>query len=223
MDSPFVHDVSSASPVDSPCVHDISSASPVDPPCLHIVSSTSPVDLLVAVAYAPRYYRRCGIEISIFYFSICTLCCVNVLHIFALSSTRSAIFVQLFFLILSFLILLGIYGSVRRLTPVAMLLSFGSSPLVANSPISAPSVRLICDQSFDVICHLGSLGTNHISTAPPAVPDSATKYTEATGGLQSDTPFEAPMMESPGVGHCRRLKWISLPHPPFLCLCLCLI
>ena len=45
------------------------------------------------------------------------------------------------------------------------------------------------------------------------VPDSATKYTEATGGLQSDMPFEAPMMESPGVGHCRRLKWISLPHP----------
>ena len=61
------------------------------------------------------------------------------------------------------------------------------SHLVANSPISAPSVRLICAQSFHVICHLGSLGTNHISTAPPAVPDSATKYTEATGGLQSDT------------------------------------
>ena len=108
MDSPFVHHISSASPVDSPCVHDISSASLVDPPCLHNVSSTSPVDLLVAVAYAPRYYRRCGIGISIFYFSICTLCCVIVLHMFALSSTRSAIFVQLFYLILSFLILLGI-------------------------------------------------------------------------------------------------------------------
>ena len=81
VDSPFVHDISSASPVDSPCVHDISSASPVDLPCLHNVSSPSPVDLPVAVAYAPRYYRRCGIGISIFYFSICTLCCVNVLHI----------------------------------------------------------------------------------------------------------------------------------------------
>ena len=118
VDSPFVHDVSSASPVDSPCVHDISSASPVDPPCLHIVSSTSPVDLLVAVAYAPRYYRRCDIGISIFSFSICTLCCVNVLHMFALSATRSAIFVQPFSLILSFLLLLGIYGSVRRPTPL---------------------------------------------------------------------------------------------------------
>ena len=69
-----------------------------------------------------------------------------------------------------------------------------------------------------MLCHLGSLGTNHISTAPPAVPDSATKYTEATGGLQSDTPFEAPMMESPGVGHCRRLSGYLFPSPPF-CVC----
>ena len=44
------------------------------------------------------------------------------------------------------------------------------------------SVRLICALYFNVF-RLGSLGTNHISTAPPAVPDSATKYTEATGGL----------------------------------------
>ena len=44
-----------------------------------------------------------------------------------------------------------------------------------------------------------SIGTNPSSTAPPAVPDSATKYTEATGGLQSVTHFEAPTMESPGV------------------------
>ena len=123
VDSPCVHDVSSASPVDSPCVHDVSSASPVDPPCLLNVSSTSPVDLPVAVAYAPCYYRRCGIGISIFYFSICTLCCVNVLHMFALSATRSAIFVQPFYLIYHFLLLLGIYGSVRRLTPVATVTS----------------------------------------------------------------------------------------------------
>ena len=117
VDSPFVHDVSSASPVVSPCVLDISSASPVDSPCLHIVSSTSPVDLLVAVAYAPRFYRRCGIGISIFYFSICTLCCVNVLHMFALSATRSAIFVQPFYLILSFYYCLEStvpFGGLRR-------------------------------------------------------------------------------------------------------------
>ena len=88
--------------MDSPCVHDISSASPVDPLYLHNVSSPSPVDLPVAVAYAHRYYRRYGIGISIFYFSICTLCCVNVLHMFALSATLSAIFVQPFYLILSY-------------------------------------------------------------------------------------------------------------------------
>ena len=69
---------SSTSPVDPPCIHDFSSASPVDPPCIHDFSSPSPVDLPVAVAYAHRFYRRCGSGISIFYFSICTLCCVNV-------------------------------------------------------------------------------------------------------------------------------------------------
>ena len=126
--STCIHNFSSASPVDSPCVHDISSASPVDPPCLHNVSSPFPVDLPVAVAYAYRFYRRCGIGISIFYFSICTLCCVNVLHMFALSATRSAIFVQPFYLILSFFfffffLMLGILGSDRRLTPVAMVTS----------------------------------------------------------------------------------------------------
>ena len=80
VDSPFVHDISSASPVDSPCVHDISSASPVDPSCLHNVSSPSPVDLPVAVAYAPRYYRRCGIGISIFYL-VYVLCVVLIYFI----------------------------------------------------------------------------------------------------------------------------------------------
>ena len=58
---------------------------------------------------------------------------------------------------------------------------------------------LICTHSFHVIFHLGSLGTNNFFTAPPAVPDSATKCTEATGGLRSVTPFEAPSTESPGV------------------------
>ena len=143
--STCIHNFSSASPVDSPCVHDISSASPVVPPCLHDISSPSPVDLPVAVAYAHRYYRRCGIGISIFYFSICTLCCVNVLHMFALSATRSAIFVQPFYLIINAWNLrfrsaayAGFHGNFRLVV----------SPLVANSPISAPSVRLICAQSF---------------------------------------------------------------------------
>ena len=67
-----------------------------------------------------------------------------------------------------------------------------------------------------------SLGTNPSSTAPPAVPDSATKCTEATGGLQSVTPFEAPSMESPGV--VLSMTQVDLtPYPLILCLCVCLM
>ena len=65
-----------------------------------------------------------------------------------------------------------------------------------------------------------SICTNPSSTAPSAVPDSATKYTEATGGLQSDSPFEAPMLESPGVV-LPTTQVDFPPPPPFLCLCLC--
>ena len=65
------------------------------------------------------------------------------------------------------------------------------------------ALGLICAHTFHVIFRLGSLGTNQISTAPPAVPDSATKCTEATGGLRSVTPLEATETESSGMGHCR--------------------
>ena len=65
------------------------------------------------------------------------------------------------------------------------------------------------------------LGTNQPSTAPPAVPDSATKCTEATGGLRSVMPFEAPSTESPGV--VLPMTQVHLPPPPphQLCLCVC--
>ena len=45
----------------------------------------------------------------------------------------------------------------------------------------------------------GSLGTDLLSTAPPAVPNSAPMSTGAAGGLGSVTPFEVPTTESPGV------------------------
>ena len=89
------------------------------------------------------------------------------------------------------------------------------SPLVANSPISADSVRLICAHSFHVICHLG---THHISTAPPAVPDSATKYTEATGGLRLVTPFEAPRRNPLVWGTADDSSGYLFSTPPF-CVC----
>ena len=93
-------------------------------------------------------------------------------------------------------------------------------PLVANLPISVDSVRLICAHSFHVIFRLGSLGTNHISTAPPAVPDSATKYTEATGGLRLVTPFEAPRRNPLVWGTADDSS--GYPFPTLLlCLCVC--
>ena len=121
--STCIHDFSSASPVDPPCIHDFSSASPVDPPCLHDFSSPSPVDLRVAVAYAHRYYRRCGSGISIFYFSICTLCCVNVTsYVCHVSYTECYLRPTVLFDFI-ILLILGILGSDRRLPPVAMVTS----------------------------------------------------------------------------------------------------
>ena len=66
-----------------------------------------------------------------------------------------------------------------------------------------------------------SVGTNPSSTAPPAVPDSATKCTEATGGLQSVTPFEAQSMESHGV--VLPTTQVDLTPPPPSCVCVCVI
>ena len=88
--------------------------------CIHDFSSASPVDLPVAVANAHRYYRRCGSGISIFYFSICTLCCVNVTsYVCHVSYTECYLRPTVLFDFL-ILLLLGILGSARRLPPVAM-------------------------------------------------------------------------------------------------------
>ena len=58
----------------------------------------------------------------------------------------------------------------------------------------------------------GSLGINQPSTAPPAVPDSATKITEAAGGLSSVTPVEVPISESPAMVLPTTQE--DLPPPP---------
>ena len=67
------------------------------------------------------------------------------------------------------------------------------------------------------LMHSARLGTNQPSTAPPAVPDSATKRTEATGGLRSVTPFEAPSTESPGV--VLPMTQVDLPPPHTVSVC----
>ena len=76
-------------------------------------------------------------------------------------------------------------------------------------------------RSFHVIFHLGSLGTNHISTAPPVVPDSATKYKEVTGGLRSVTPFEAPRRNPLVWGTADDSSGYPFPTPPFVSVCVC--
>ena len=53
------------------------------------------------------------------------------------------------------------------------------------------------------------------------MPDLATKYTEATGGLRSVTPFEAPRRNPLVWGTADDSSGYSLPTPPFLCLCMC--
>ena len=66
------------------------------------------------------------------------------------------------------------------------------------------------------------VGTNQSSTAPPAVPGSTTKCTEATGGLGSVTPFEAPSTETPGV--VLPTTQVDLPPPPpTVSVCVCLM
>ena len=49
------------------------------------------------------------------------------------------------------------------------------------------------------------------------MPDSATKCTEANGGLRSVTPFAAPSTESPGVA--LPMTQVDLPSPLFFCVC----
>ena len=77
----------------------------------------------MAVAYAHRYYRRCGSGISIFYFSICTLCCVTVISYVCHVSYTECYLCPTVLFDSSILLLIGIFGSDRRLPPVAMVTS----------------------------------------------------------------------------------------------------
>ena len=76
-----------------------------------------------------------------------------------------------------------------------------TAPIVSLPALSFSEdrIRRLMHSMFQDFMQSGSLGINQPSTAPPAVPDSATKITEATEGLRSVTPVEAPSAESPGV------------------------
>ena len=73
----------------------------------------------------------------------------------------------------------------------------------------------------NMLSQSGSVGTNPISTAPLAVPDSAPMGTGVAGGLRLVTPVEVPSTESPGM--VLRTCQEDLPPPFLLCVCVCAI
>ena len=103
---------------------------------------------------------------------------------------------------------------------------------VTTAPVvSLPSLPVVSDDQIrsyvhsvlaTILSQSGSIGTNLLSTAPSAVPNLALMSTGAAGGLSSDTPFEVPISESPGVMLPTNQE--DLPPPPLLmCVCVCQI
>ena len=104
---------------------------------------------------------------------------------------------------------------------------------VTTAPVvSLPSLPVSEDQFREYVHSMlqnmlsqsGSVGTNPISTAPPAVPDSAPMSTGVAGGLSSVTPVEVPSTESPGVvlPTCQEDPPPPTPSPSY-CVCVCAI
>ena len=91
----------------------------------------------------------------------------------------------------------------------------GSFPSLS---FSEDRIMQLMHSMFQDFSQSGSLSINQPSTAPPAVPDSATKNTEATGGLRSVTPVEAPSAESPGVVLLTIQEDIPPPHTVSVCV-----
>ena len=86
-------------------------------------------------------------------------------------------------------------------SPSPPVTSVTTAPVVSLPSVtfSEDRIRQLMHSMFQDLMQSARLGTNQPSTTPPAVPDSATKITEATVGLRSVTPVEAPSTESPGV------------------------
>ena len=99
-----------------------------------------------------------------------------------------------------------------------------TAPIVSlpSLPVSEECFRQLMRSMLQDMLQSGSLGINQSSTAPPAVPDSASKITKATGGLRSVMPVEALSTESPGVV----LPTFQEDHPPppyTVSVCVCVI
>ena len=104
--------------------------------------------------------------------------------------------------------------------PVTAVTTTSLVPPPPSETFSEDRLRQLMHSMFQDLMS-ARVGTNPSSTAPPAVPDSATKCTEVTGGIESVTPFEAPSIETPGV--VLPTTRVDLSPPPILCLCVCLM
>ena len=197
----------------------------IDPAAFMIFSSaaraSSPVDVT-----AHRSCHRCGHRISILLFSYILWVVLQLLNVFYILGILGAILVHR--------VILGSFRfhhiGLERAEAGSDFFSFatgyhGNCHFNSFPPFCDyflwTALGLSCAPYFHVMFHLGSLGTNHISTAPPAVPDSAIKYTEVTGGLSSLTKLrlhvEAVISESPGV--VLPTTQVDLPSPLVVSVC----
>ena len=88
---------------------------------------------------------------------------------------------------------------------------------MTTTPLS-PAPTSDSDERFKSLMHSflsdffsqSQLGTNSFISAPPAVPHCSTLLREATGGIGTVTPFEAPPTETPG----KALPMTQVDHSP---------
>ena len=217
----FTMDDDSHRAADVPGVTAVSiSPSSSPPPAAAAVATATATATATVDLYARRSCPRCGRRMSSLKFDKHTFC-VICRDVKCFLSTRCKTWSKDF--------MLGYVRHQRSLVPKGKRIPPSRSPsppvtvVVTTSPDTSPT-ELFSEEHLKQLMQSmfrdlmpASICTNSSSTAPPAVPDSATKYTEATGGLQSDSPFEAPMLESPGV--VLPTTQVDFPPPPFLCLC----
>ena len=196
---------------DVPGVTAVSVSPSLSPPTA--AAATATVDL-----YARRSCPRCGRRMSSLKFDKHSFCviCRDVKCSLSTNCKECKTWSKGF--------MLGYVRHQRSLVPKGKRIPPSPSPsppvtvVVTTSPDTSPTeifseerLKQLMQSMFRDLMP-ASICTNPSSTAPPAVPDSATKYTEATGGLQSDSPFEAPMLESPGV--VLPTTQVDFPPPP---------
>ena len=170
-------------------------------------SSSTPTTAAAVDIYARRSCPHCGRRMSALQFDKHTFCVVQVCRDIKCSLATRCKECKAW----SKEFMLGYVKHQRTLVSKARRAPPSSSPsppvtaVTTASLVSSPSETFSEDQLRQLMHSMfkdlmsARVGTNPSSTAPPAVPDSATMCTEATGGLESVTPFEAPSSEAHGV------------------------